>query len=98
MDWILFTEIEELIRDDGSANAREDAILWAVKFCDDGVLLPGDYRINDHYKWGERGQELASKIRGWLDSTPDDPLGPPMNLMFELTEHGRSFIPRQDQF
>lgn len=98
MDWILFGEIEELIRESGSPNEREDAILWAVRFCDQGILNPSDYRINRNYKWEERGRELESKIRKWLDSTPDDPLGPPMNLMFELTEYGSSLIPEEEQY
>lgn len=98
MDWILFAEIEQLLREGGSQQPREDAILWAVMFCDGEELEPGDYHFGGFHKWSERSKALELKIREWLVPDPLDPLGQEMKLMFELTPAGKKLIPAELQF
>lgn len=98
-DWILFGEVEQLIREDGSHAPREDSIHWGVRYCDEGLIEPANYHNGNGYLiWEERGHELELKIRHGLTPTPIDPRDTYLYILFKLTTTGRSLIPKELQF
>lgn len=97
-DWILFAEVQEQLRERGSKDGARDSIAWAVLheregYVRTGVILPDRVEF-----WSDSGAGLASRMQAWLDDAPsDDPLGPSMNLFFEITERAVAIIPEELQ-
>lgn len=97
-DWILIAEIEQRFREAGSRDSWEDTITWVRKFADLGYLTAGDYSDGAYRRWSEAGSNLEAKIRAWMAPNPQDPLGPSMTLMMELTDAGKADIPSGEHF
>ena len=98
-DWIVFAEVQGQLRERGSEDDVSDAVTWAVLHQRDGYIRPGVILPDRVEFWTESGNHLASRMQAWLSNVPaEDPLGPSMNLFFEITEHAVAVIPEELQF
>jgi hypothetical protein len=97
-DWILFAEVQEQLRERGSKDETHDSITWAVLHKHEGYVRTGVILPDRVEFWSDSGAGLASRMQAWLDDAPtDDPLGPSMNLFFEITERAVAIIPEELQ-
>lgn len=97
-DWILFAEVQEQLRERGSQEDVSDSITWAVLHQREGYVRPGVILPDRIEFLSESGTDLASRMQAWLDDVPaDDPLGPTMNLFFEITQWAVAIIPEELQ-
>ncbi|WP_155838628.1 hypothetical protein [Arthrobacter castelli] len=92
-DWVVYAKVIELCRESGVDDPHAAAYDWVKSLLERKYIRVGEYKNANFRAWCGSDLEILKKLKETVETErPDDPLGPIMDTMIDITPKGEQAL------